>query len=409
MNRMKMMASLVGLMMAAALPIFAAEPMLESEWIFPPEHWHNHASCVVEQPNGDLLVCWFHGSGERTADDVAILGSRKVKGESAWQKPFVMADIPGFPDTNCCMFIEPSGRLWLIWPTIMANLWETALLNIRYSTDYQDQPSEAPHWNWQEVLHVKPGDAFADTVRQALDHYAESHTPLDGRSQGYLTEIRRRADDKYFRRMGWMTRAHPTLLPSGRLIVPLYSDGFSFSLMALTDDWGKTWQFSTPLVGGGNIQPSIARKKDGMLVAIMRDNGPAPKRAHLSESTDDGLTWSQVHDSEIPNPGAGLEWIVLQSGEWLLIYNDTEKGRNRLALSLSEDEGATWKWSRYLEKHENEDAQYHYPSIMQAKDGTLHATYSYFGPSAELGENRKTIKHAHFNLDWIKAGESTAP
>jgi len=53
------------------------KPVLESELIFPLERWHNHASCIVETPNGDLLVCWFHGSGERTADDepVSVLTS----------------------------------------------------------------------------------------------------------------------------------------------------------------------------------------------------------------------------------------------------------------------------------------------------------------------------------------------
>src|ERR1041385_7498127 len=33
-------------------------PFLESEIIFPLEVWHNHASCIVECPNGDLLVVW---------------------------------------------------------------------------------------------------------------------------------------------------------------------------------------------------------------------------------------------------------------------------------------------------------------------------------------------------------------
>ena len=45
----------------------AGRPFLTSELIFPLEHWHNHASMVVELPNGDLLTCWVHGSGERTA------------------------------------------------------------------------------------------------------------------------------------------------------------------------------------------------------------------------------------------------------------------------------------------------------------------------------------------------------
>ena len=90
------------------------EPFLESEFIFPLEHWHNHASCIVEAPNGDLLVCWFHGSGERTADDVKIEGARKKRGARAWSPRFTMADTPGYPDTNCAMFIDPQRRLWLL-------------------------------------------------------------------------------------------------------------------------------------------------------------------------------------------------------------------------------------------------------------------------------------------------------
>jgi hypothetical protein len=57
----------------------------------------------------------------------------------------------------------------------------------------------------------------------------------------------------------------------------LYSVSFSFSLMAITDNCGKTWQFSEPLVAPGNIQPSIAKKADGTLVAYMRDNGTPNK------------------------------------------------------------------------------------------------------------------------------------
>ena len=71
--------ALVALMTAAcgfALPARADAPFCESELIFPLEHWHNHGSCIVECPNGDLLVCWFHGSGERQADDVKIEGAR---------------------------------------------------------------------------------------------------------------------------------------------------------------------------------------------------------------------------------------------------------------------------------------------------------------------------------------------
>jgi hypothetical protein len=76
----------------------AEKPFHTAELIFPLEHWHNHSSSVVELPNGDLIVCWFHGSGERQADDVEVLSARWSKRRNAWSKPFRLADTPLFPD-----------------------------------------------------------------------------------------------------------------------------------------------------------------------------------------------------------------------------------------------------------------------------------------------------------------------
>ncbi|MFN0086177.1 MAG: exo-alpha-sialidase [Blastocatellia bacterium] len=390
-------------------------PFLESETLFPLENWHNHSSCIVEAPNGDLLICWFHGSGERQADDVRIEGARKRRGAKTWSARFTMADTPGYPDTNCTMFVDPRNRLWLLWPTILANEWHTALMKYKIASRWSGDG--APAWDAQEVLHVTPGQAFIDTTNRAMDKL-ENSAALSSEYpretlQAYTKRIRQSAGDKLYRRLGWMTRAHPIVLDGKRLIVPLYSDGFSFSLMAITDDWGATWHTSAPLVGGGNIQPSIARRKDGSLYTLMRDNGPAPKRLHQSESRDNGETWSEVTDSALPNPGSGAEVIGLRNGRWALIYNDTERGRHSLAVSLSDDEGSSWKWTRHLEfDPPGADAgSYHYPTIIQARDGSLHASYSY-----HINQNKaqkdaagkplhKTIKHAHFNEAWVMQGD----
>ena len=34
----------------------AGAPFHQAELIFPLEKWHNHSSCIVETPSGDLLV-----------------------------------------------------------------------------------------------------------------------------------------------------------------------------------------------------------------------------------------------------------------------------------------------------------------------------------------------------------------
>lgn len=388
------------------------EPILSYREIFPAEHWHNHGSCVVELPSGDLMACWFHGSGERKSDDVRIEGARLRKGSAQWSARFVMADTPEYPDTNCCLFVDPKERLWLMWPTILANTWESALMKYRISSEYAaDGP---PTWEVNEVMHVTPGEGFE---RAVADFVAEKRGTLDAfneeektEAEKWLASLAAQASDKLTSRLGWFTRVHPFVLEGRRLIVPLYSDGFSFSLMNISDDWGKTWRTSTPLIGAGNIQPSIVRRKDGSLYTLMRDNGPAPKRLHQSESHDGGETWTPVTDSDVPNPGSGAEIIAAREGLWLLVNNDTEDGRHRLAVWMSDNEGRTWRWKRSLEQAEEGVARFHYPSMIQARDGTFHVTYSHhLEKGAPLDAERrpmaKMIKHAHFNLAWVKQRE----
>ncbi len=387
------------LLLALAATCAAAAPQHSAELIFPLESWHNHSSSVVELPNGDLLVCWFHGSGERTADDVLIRGARWNHTTGKWSEPFLMADTPGFPETNPVLFLDSKKRLFFLWPLIVAHQWETALMKYRISTDYQ-QASGPPRWEFQDNIVLIPKNIAAKTKE-----FAGKEAAGTGPRSDYAKRLIAHSEDEYFSRMGWFTRTHPQELPSGRILVPMYSDGFSYGIMAISDDGGYTWTASEPIVGAGCIQPSVVRKKDGSLVAYLRDNGPPPKRAHISYSKDDGVTWSFAQDTEIPNPGTSLEVIRLRNGNWVGVYNDLERGRYSLVAALSDDEGATWKWKRHLEGDPTKEinSQFHYPSVIQAKDGFIHVTYSYFVPQG------KSIKHARLNEDWIKAGDGAAP
>ncbi len=367
-------------------------PVHQAELVFPLEKWHNHSSSLVELPNRDLLVCWYHGSGERTADDVRIEAARLPRGASRWGPRFTLADTPGFPDTNPVMFVDSRARLWLLWPVILANTWESALLKYRVTSD-----TRTLKWDVSDNLLFIPPN-FEARVKAAAEPMLEK---AQGRTRAAVEHVLKLAGDKLASRIGWMPRTHPLELPSGRVLVPLYSDGYSFSIVAITDDGGRTWTASEPIVGAGAVQPSIVRRRDGTLVAYMRDNGPPPKRVLASTSRDDGATWTAAEDTDIPNPGASVEAIALRDGTWLMVNNDTERGRNSLAVTLSEDEGRTWKWKRRLELGEG---SFHYPSVLQSRDGWIHVSYSYF-PTA----GQKSIKHARFNVEWVKASESTAP
>ena len=313
------------------------------ELIFPLEHWHNHGSSLVELPNGDLLVAWFHGSGERTADDVRILGARMRAGSETWSEPFLLADTPGFPDTNSTLLLEPVSRRR---PPAVAVLAHDPGKSLGKRPD-EGQGLDRLRGGRAAGLAVAGRDAHEARRRLSTISWRAGPTStsaawvLTGATDPAAPEAVRRwaahnleqAADKMTRRIGWFTRAHPVVLPlpSGgqRLLVGLYSDGFSFASATYSDDGGHSWTMSEPIIGGGNIQPTFALRRDGTLVAYMRDNGPPPKRAHIAESNDLGVTWYWVRPGDDLRQFAadrGALVTVSPRGAALYVLGDVEVG-----------------------------------------------------------------------------------
>lgn len=373
-------------------------PFYAAELVFPLHPQHNHAPGIAELPNGELIVSWYRGSGERSADDVAVYGSRKAPGQSRWSEAFLMADTPGFPDCNTCLMVDREGALWLFWPVILANSWESCLTNFQVAREF---PADGPpRWERRGVIWLKPLDFQHEAVQALEQQLQQLAVPLTERQQREIAEVRERLGQKLYQRLGWQPRCKPTVLPSGRILLPLYSDTFSLALMAISDDGGQTWFAGQPTLGFGAIQPSVVQRNDGTLVAFFRENGFS-RRVRVAESRDDGVSWGPVGLTDLPNPGSGLDALRLASGRWLLVYNDTLTGRHSLAVSLSDDEGRTWKWTRHLERHTS--GSYHYPAVIQTRDGRIHVVYSYF-----VAEG-KSMKHAAFNEAWIEAGDAAGP
>lgn len=365
--------------------------------IFPPESKHNHSSCVVELAGGDLLATWYRGSGERKADDVQIMGARLAKGATQWSPTFLMADTPDYPDCNPALFAAPDRTIWLFYPTILDHHWEGALLKFAVARD-DGTKSGPPAWFREGVVHVTPVGIEQD-VAKAIAEVPGSQllkfTPV-------LEKVAERSREELYQRLGWMPRVHPIALPSGRWLLPLYCDTFSASIVVYSDDRGATWKTGRGMFGYGNIQPSIVRKNDGTLVAYMRDNGPF-HYIRVSTSRDDGVTWSKVTNSTLPNPGAGVEAVRLADGRWMIVYNDSQRGRHTLAVSLSDDEGATWKWTRHVEQRPAGEGSFHYPSLLQTRDGRIHLTYTHNTKPAG-----NTIQHTSFSEAWVLQGDPPA-
>jgi len=363
--------------------------VIRESLIFPIQEKHVHASSIVQLPNGDFLVAWFQGSGERTADDVKIMGARLKIGGTAWSEPFLMADTPHIPDCNPVLFLNSKGKLFLVWIAVQANMWEQSILRVRTSERYHD--GGAPIWNWQDNILLKPDDRFSAEIIAKFKLSPPSNTGWAGYAPRYDNLIIEAGKDVAKRSIGWMTRIKPLLTDKGKIILPLYSDGFNLSMMAISDDDGETWRPGLPVVGRGPIQPALVRKKNGNLVAVMRDSGDDPNRVHISESTDEGESWTPSSKSDIPNT-ASVEMLVLADGKWAFLGNDIDDGRYQLSLRISDDEGKSWKWKTYIENDLSKKGSYSYPSLIQTRDGLLHMTYSYHPE-----KDKKSIKYVVIN------------
>ncbi len=384
---------------------FAETPVFESQFIFDPEqaiepHGHVHASCIVECPNGDLRAVWYENGRELPepyfkeqqdkAANVRIGAARKQKGAKDWEQPFVMSDTFGVSDNNPCMVVDHKERLWLFYPTLLGVpgwSWGSSVLQFSYASRY-DHPGR-PIWDKANLL-IPQVTGYDEVLQTAIDIRKAEGWPED-QLETVRQKVKASIERPLATRLGWMPRAHPIVRKDGAIIVPLANENAATSCMAITNDSGDTWTYSNLVPDLGISQPTVVQFTDGTMTAFFRNDSGRIKR---SDSSDGGVTWGQVTKTDRPHPNAGIEAIALASGKLLLVYNDQEKERDSLAVSLSEDRGATWPWTRHLETTKGE--RFDYPSVVQGKDGTIHVTYSY---------NLKTIKYAQFNEAWIVEGD----
>ncbi len=391
------------LILVALLPIFmcsraqntiTSKAIVQQEFLFPFQSEHTHGSSIVQLQNGDLLACWFQGNGERSADDVRIMGSRQKKGTNAWATPFLMADTKGIPDCNPVLFLNKEGKLFIFWIAVQANEWQFSILRFRTSANFL--ADGAPVWNWQDDILLKPDDSFASEVAKKFKELDDPDRGWAAYAPKYDDMIIAASKDKMKRSFGWMTRIPPITLASGRILLPLYSDGLNMSMVAISDDNGATWRPSLPIVGRGPIQPALAVRNSGEIVAYMRDSGDAPARVMISTSTDQGESWSPAKKSDIPNE-ASVELSVLKDGRWVYFGNDINGGRYQLSLYLSGDEGKSWYRKEVIEVSPDKKGSFSYPCLIQTSDGLVHISYSY-----SFGSKNETIKHVVIDVNKIE-------
>lgn len=155
-------------------------------------------------------------------------------------------------------------------------------------------------------------------------------------------------------------------LASGRLLVPASPPlpgktaerGPYCAAMLFSDDDGLTWRVSESRVElpmRGAMEPHVEQTADGRVLMVMRNQ---LGKLYLSESKDDGATWSAPHATELTSPESCPELTRIPgTTDLLMIWNNTFDPRftshygkrSPLTAAISKDHGKTWRHVRDIE------------------------------------------------------------
>jgi len=367
---------------------------MEGQDIFPFHPLHNHSAGVTVLPDKTLLVVFYRGTGERTADDVAIWASRRDR-SGKWCEPVVIADTPGFPDTNPVVTTAPNGEIQLYYGTQLDNNWESTLLKQRIGR-IKGSSGCRIEWSRDQVVHLKPDeDAFRRQYLPGLKTVYAGATPVDIFPKYYAIQ-EDRSQKRINIRLGWMGRCTPIWV-GNQLHLPLYHDGFDVGLVAMSSDGGATFTAGGPIVGRAAVQPSLLRLSDGSWMAYNRNNGPGPMRILAAKSVDGCKSWSLATEMTLPNPGVSVAVDRHADGTIVLVGNDTEDGRHSLAFWCSRDEGKSWTSATTIEAAPaGSEWSFHYPNMVRLPSGNLGLVYSRY---AKAGQ---TIRYVELTQKHIK-------
>jgi predicted neuraminidase len=313
-----------------------------------------HASTIAETEHG-LVAAWFGGTRESNPD-VSIWLSRR--GPNGWSPVEKVADGS-----------ELSGRQVACWNPVLFQPKSGPLMLFYKVGD------DEPEWCGEYKTSNDGGKTWSKPIRLP---------------DGFLGPIKNK----------------PVQLPDGSILSPSSIESYGKNRevwkahLELSRDMGRTWTKIGPLNDGTKlnvIQPTILVYPNGKMQILCRTEYAG--RICQAWSSDMGKTWSNMSLTELPNPDAGIDAVMLDDGRALLVYNHSAPhGRDRELLNVAvSSDGKKWYAALVLEDQRGE---YSYPAVIQTADGRVHVTYTW---------KRKRIKHVvldpeQFELKEIRNG-----
>lgn len=294
-----------------------------------------HASTIVETEHG-IMAAWFGGTHERNKD-VCIYTSENIDGN--WSSPKLVADgiindTLRYPCWNPVLFKRNNGDVVLY---------------------YKVGPSPREWWGEYKISSDE-GKKWSDASK------IPNHL---------LGPIKNK----------------PVTLSNEIILYPTsFETPAKWNIYVETSDQNlENWQKTEIDNNGFNaIQPTILFYEGDKIQLLCRSQ---ENKIVETWSDDYGKTWSPVQATLLVNNNSGIDAVTLKNGLQFLVCNPVEEGRNKLVLKSSAD-GINWFDALVLE--DQQEGEFSYPAIIQAKDESVHITYTY---------NREKIKYVHLKID----------
>ena len=175
-------------------------------------------------------------------------------------------------------------------------------------------------------------------------------------------------------------------MKSGRLLLPVtftHETGPGYGgVVLLSDDDGLTWseaknRISLPM--RGVMEPHVEQASDGRVLMIVRSQLGS---IQMSESSDDGLTWTLPKSTGLKSPESCPELTRIPStGDLLVVWNNSYDPkffshfgkRSPLTAAVSRDSGKTWQHLRDIET--DPKRAFSNPGCRFLQDGTAILNY----------------------------------
>jgi predicted neuraminidase len=294
-----------------------------------------HASTLAECPDGDLLAAWFAGTREG-ARDVAIHMARLSGGTVVdhWVTLTREELANSIHRTvrklgNPVLWVSGDGAVHLFVTSVGIG-----------------------GWSGSGITHLRSNDG--------------------GRSWSHA----RRLVLAPFLDLGTLVRTPPVPLEDGGVLLPCYREFIHKHGLAVRVAPDGRVVGSAPMPSAWrSLQPAVAATSALEAVAFLRCGDPSLRRVLRATTGSGGATWGAASPVDVANPDSSVALVRLDDGSLLMAANPSERGRASLALLRSTDGGSTWSKEAEVERGE-EGSEFSYPTLVVARDGTVHLSYT---------------------------------